>query len=217
VTDWWNAGNRDAVMIARHRATVAELNRQARERMRAAGRLGSEELVLPTGRFAVGDRVLVRRNDPERGVTNGQRATVVAIDSRRLSVTIESRGRTIALGASFLLRRTREGEPPLTLGYAMTCHVAHGMTVDRAFVLADGGLCREWGYTALTRGREANHLYVAFERADARAEYAPTERAELRRSAREQLEAALSRSEAESLALDVGRPLYRGRARGLGR
>ncbi|MGI8781832.1 MAG: hypothetical protein ACR2L8_16990, partial [Solirubrobacteraceae bacterium] len=60
-------------------------------------------------------------------------------------------------------------------------------------------------------------LYVAAERTDARAEYAPTERAELRRPAREQLEAALSRSEAESLALDVGRPLYRERARGLGR
>jgi len=37
-------------------------------------------------------------------------------------------------------------------GYALTCHVAQGMTVERSFVLADAGLCREWGYTALTRG-----------------------------------------------------------------
>ena len=217
VDDWWRGGEGDSVMIARQRVTVAELNRHARERMRAAGRLGADALVLPTGRFSVGDRVLIRRNDPERGVTNGERATVVAIDQRRLALTIESRGRTVELGASFLLRRTRDGDPPLSLGYAMTCHVAQGMTVDRVFVLADRGLCREWGYTALTRGREANHLYVAAERVDERAEYAPTERAELRRSAREQLEAALSRSEAELLAHDVGRPLSREHQRGLGR
>lgn len=212
VSDWWSSGG-DAVMIACQRATVAELNVAARERMRAAGRLGLDELRLPTGVFAVGDRVVIRRNDPERGVSNGGRATVVAVDSLRLRLTIESRGQRIDLGASFLLRRTREGEPPLALGYAMTCHVAQGMTVDRAFVLADGGLCREWGYTALTRGRTANHLYVGADRALEREEFAPTERAEFRRSAIEALEAALARSEAEPLALDVGRPIERAHAR----
>lgn len=216
VGDWWQAGG-DAVMLARQRVTVAELNSAARQRMRDAGRLGDEELSLPAGRFAVGDRVLIRRNDPERGVSNGDRATVVALDQRRLRLTVESRGRVVELGASFLLRRTREGEPSLTHGYAMTCHVAQGMTVDRSFVLADGGLCREWGYTALTRGREANHLYVSDDRASERDDYAPAERAEFRRSALEGLEVALARSEAEPLALDVGRPIERARTRAAGR
>jgi len=216
VGDWWAAGG-DAVMIARQRVTVAELNAAARERMRQAGRLGPEELEIPTGRFAVGDRVVIRRNDPERGVSNGDRATVVAVEPRRLRLTIESRGRQIELGASFLLRRTREGEPPLALGYAMTCHVAQGMTVDRAFVLADGGLCREWGYTALTRGRAANHLYVGTDRPLEREEFAPAERTEFRRSAIEALEALLARSEAEPLALDVGRPIERAHMRSTGR
>ncbi len=204
-------------MLARQRVTVAELNTAARRRMREAGRLGDEELSLPAGRFAVGDRVLIRRNDPERGVSNGDRAIVVALDQRRLRLTVESRGRVVELGASFLLRRTREGEPSLTHGYAMTCHVAQGMTVDRSFVLADGGLCREWGYTALTRGREANHLYVSADRACERDEFAPAERPEFRRSALEGLEAALTRSEAEPLALDVGTPMERTRTRARGR
>ena len=43
----------------------------------------------------------------------------------------------------------------------MTVHVAQGLTVDRAFVLAGSGLNRELGYTALSRGRETNHLYAA--------------------------------------------------------
>jgi ATP-dependent exoDNAse (exonuclease V) alpha subunit len=204
-------------MIARQRSTVAELNAATRERMRAAGLLGQDELRLSTGVFAVGDRIVIRRNDPERGVSNGDRATVVAVDPRRLRLTIESRGPQIELGASFLLRRTREGEPPLALGYAMTCHVAQGMTVDRAFVLADGGLCREWGYTALTRGRMANYLYVGSDRALEREEFAPAERAEFRRSAIEALEAALARSEAEPLALDVGRPIERAQTRSAAR
>jgi hypothetical protein len=88
----------------------------------------------------------------------------------------------------------------------MTCHVAQGATVDRAFVLADGRLCREWGYTALTRGRDANHLYVACDRETGREEFAPRG-LRLVEDPLAQLTAALERSDAESLALDRGRPI----------
>jgi hypothetical protein len=44
-------------------------------------------------------------------------------------------------------------------GYAVTVHVAQGLTVDHAYLLADHGLTRELGYTALSRGRHSNHLY----------------------------------------------------------
>ena len=43
----------------------------------AAGRLGHEELRLPAGRFAAGDRVVVKHNDQALGVANGERGTVV--------------------------------------------------------------------------------------------------------------------------------------------
>lgn len=42
----------------------------------------------------------------------------------------------------------------------MTIHKSQGLTCDRAFVLADEQLYAEAGYTALTRGRDENHLYV---------------------------------------------------------
>ncbi|MEJ7892186.1 MAG: hypothetical protein WKF94_06065 [Solirubrobacteraceae bacterium] len=88
-------------------------------------------------------------------------------------------------------------------GYAMTCHVAQGATVDRSLVLADAGLCREWGYTALTRGRCENRLYLSRDRAIDRDEYGPrgefTAGDPLIRLAR-----ALERTEAEPLALDRG-------------
>jgi len=46
-------------------------------------------------------------------------------------------------------------------GYAMTCHKAQGLTVDVALLYGAGGITREAGYVGLSRGRVANHLYVA--------------------------------------------------------
>lgn len=52
------------------------------------------------------------------------------------------------------------------LGYASTTHRAQGMTVDRAHVLAHPGMTRENLYVAMTRGRHANHVYVALDGVD---------------------------------------------------
>ncbi len=59
VADWWSARDPDgALMVARRRVDVADLNGRAHALMRAAGALGPGE-----HGFAVGDRVLLRRND----------------------------------------------------------------------------------------------------------------------------------------------------------
>ena len=45
-------------------------------------------------------------------------------------------------------------------------HLAPAMTAAltaESFVLTDDGLSREWAYTAMSRGRLSNHLYVAAE------------------------------------------------------
>ena len=49
----------------------------------------------------------------------------------------------------------------LQLGYATTVHGAQGVTVDTAHTVLTGGEDRRLLYVALTRGRAANHLYVA--------------------------------------------------------
>ena len=76
------------------------------------------------------------------------------------------------------------------------------MTCREAFVLALGPISREWGYTALSRGREANRLYAVTGDLDERAEYAPASRS---RDARRDLTAAFSRSAAQTLAIEVAR------------
>ena len=48
-------------------------------------------------------------------------------------------------------------------GYTLTVHKAQGLTGDRAYVFGTDDLNAEAGYTALTRGRVENHLYIGTE------------------------------------------------------
>ena len=195
VAEWFT---HDGLMIAARRVDVAELNRLARERLRATGALQGPEVPLPGGRFSVGDRVVVRRNDHRSGLSNGDQAVVTAVGSDRLEVRCGAR--RVELAPDFLLARTQHGEPTLQHGYAVTVHVAQGITVDRAYVLGYG-LSRESAYTALSRGRDANRLFIADE-VPAREEFAPVDVE--RPSAVERLVRDLRRSSAESLAIDIG-------------
>ena len=175
VDDWTRAQcGGDCVMVAQRRADVADLNARARERRRLAGALGDAELELAGGSFAVGDAVVVKRNDLRLGVTNGQRGEVVAIDVDAGSLVVACGDRRVKLDRAFLARVTR-GDPTLVHGYAMTGHVAQGATVDRCFVLASDGMSRGWAYVALSRGRLSNRLYVTTQPDRERAEFAPVE------------------------------------------
>lgn len=202
VEDWSGAGDPgDAVMIAHRRADVGDLNARARERMRVAGRLGETELVLSGGSFAAGDHVVVKQNDPRSGVHNGERARVVGVDAETGRLALDCRGDRVILDPAFLQDRTPHGEPTLLHGYAITAHVAQGLTVDHAFVLVDESLNRELAYTALSRGRRTNRLYVALGERALRDEFAPADPHRGEPLAR--LTAALGRSSAGSLALDA--------------
>jgi conjugative relaxase-like TrwC/TraI family protein len=216
VADWWAAGGRpDTLMIAARRRDVDALNRLARDRLRAAGRLG-DEVGLLGRRFAVGDRIVIRRNHHPTGLHNGDLGQITAVDPDRLSIQIrlDRDGRTVTPPLQFLLTESDDGERrarALAHGYAVTGHVAQGLTTDRAYILAGPGLSREWAYAAMTRGRHANHLYAAPDHT--RHEYAPTDR---ERDPRADLTRALERSEAEPLALERGTSVrQRDRQRGI--
>jgi Ti-type conjugative transfer relaxase TraA len=156
VDDWWAARDTgaSAMMIAHRRRDVDELNARARERMRDAGRLGPEELSAGGRSYAVGDRVVVTRNDHRLGIVNGQRGVVTGIDDDALLVAVDG-SRLVRIPEP----RLRAGG--LDHGYALTAHRAQGATVDRTFVLGSDELYREWGYTALSRHRESARFYVS--------------------------------------------------------
>ena len=201
VEDWLGAGDpATAVMIAPRRADVIDLNARARQRLQLAGGLGPE-LDTPAGPYAVGDHVVVKRNDRRRGINNGDRARVTDVDPAHGAIEINLRGQRIRLDERFLAEPTAAGDPPLVHGYAITGHVAQGLTVDRTYVLATDGIDREWAYVALSRGRHSNRLYLTANPDNDRAEYAPAGPSPdpLERLARQ-----LEHSSAQILAIDSG-------------
>ncbi|RKQ91918.1 AAA domain-containing protein [Solirubrobacter pauli] len=133
-----------AVIIAARRSEVAELNARARLEIDRAGQLGAERLELDGGEFAVGDIVVIKRNDKRLGIQNGNRGRVVAVatDQRALRVKLAD-GHMTDLDARFLADTGRRQQPALVHGYAATAHVMQGQTADRVFVLGSEGISRE--------------------------------------------------------------------------
>jgi len=207
VADWQSTGDPDAtVMIAHYRRDVAELNARARHAMRARGALSGDELEAGGLHFAVGDRAVVRRNDRQLDVRNGERGTVIAVDSAAGTLTLRIGARERMLPRAFLARRTRAGDPSLQHGYAITAYVAQGLTCRTALVLVHDDADREWAYTALSRGRERNQLYTVMDTARDRHEYAP---AAPSRDPDQRLVSALGRSRQQQLASDQSADLVR--------
>jgi Ti-type conjugative transfer relaxase TraA len=162
------------LILASTRADVAALNGLARERLRAAGELGSDQ-VVETERgersLAVGDRVMFGRNERGLGagpggrggvaVKNGTLGTVLAVEAggERLTVLVDGKDGQEGKDVTFYLRDYGHVDH----GYAATVHKAQGVTVDRAHVLASGMLDRHGAYVALSRHRAGVSLHWSAE------------------------------------------------------
>jgi ATP-dependent exoDNAse (exonuclease V) alpha subunit len=199
VADWWASGGPEGgMMIALRRTDVRDLNRLGRIAMREAARLSGPELSCGTEPFAAGDVVVMRVNDPRLGVANGDRGTVQSVERDSLGIVV--RGELVTVDAEYLRRVTPHGDPAIAHGYAVTGHVAQGLTAERAFVLSSDALYREWAYTAMSRGRTLNRLYTLESVARPRDEFAPA----IRRARDADVLARLRTSRAQVLASDSG-------------
>ena len=143
VADWYQAHNTTgaaAVMYALRRADIAELNALARDALRADGQLAGPTITVDRPdrsgslEFAMGDRIVCRRNDRRLGLTNRTAGTVTAIDPEHRSVVIDN---TVVIPASYL------DAGHLDHSYAMTVHKSQGATIDHAFLLGDDRLYAE--------------------------------------------------------------------------
>lgn len=164
VDDWLGVvfdDGRDAVMLAATRSEVDDLNARARARLIAEGGLDGPSVRVGEREFSVGDWVMTTRNDYERGILNGRRGVVTDVDAhgRWLIASFDQ-------GGSALIPNYDIEDGTLEHAYAMTVHKAQGITCDVALVLGAEHLYREAAYTALSRGRLENHLYVAAPEAD---------------------------------------------------
>ena len=205
VADWFEAFSRgdDALMIAKRRAEVAELNAAARRSLRDAGFLGASEIEVGEDRFAAGDLVVTRVNSTRHGAHNRERWQITDVDPRagRVDLRGVDDSRSVALDADYLAMRTpRDDAPALQHCYAATIYVAQGSTVDRAFVCADPSLGRQEFYVAASRSREETRFYAVAALEPERASYAPHESRRAEEMA--EIRAALERDGGQRAAVD---------------
>ena len=143
------------LMLAERHYDVDDLNRRARLYLTRNGTLTGPALDIDDLTFQAGDRVLCLRNDRRIGVRNGTIGTVTDIDAEHRSITIRTDDHTThELPARYL------DAGHVRYGYALTIHKSQGITVDRCLVLASDTLDRQAGYTALSRGRNDNRIYL---------------------------------------------------------
>jgi conjugative relaxase-like TrwC/TraI family protein len=190
-----------AVLIVRDNQRRERLNAHIRAELQRDGRLG-ESVQIGGYEFAVGDRVVARRNDRERAVDNGMRGTVIAVDPTEKDVLVRTDG-----GARRRLDAPYVAEH-LQHAYVLTAHTIQGATVEWAGVVGrPEDFTRNWSYTALSRAREPTELFVLDTQTEHeldRTEVAPDQARGLgdERTPLERLEAAMRRRDDEDLALD---------------
>jgi conjugative relaxase-like TrwC/TraI family protein len=128
--------------------------------------------------LSVGDAIRFTTNEHERDIVNGERATVVAVDMPRRTLTVRRvDGRLLTLDAATPLH--------LDHGYCTTVYSSQSRTVDRVLIDADTASLTAnqsaW-YVAISRARNAVTIYT---------------------DSRESLPEAMSREDAKSSALDL--------------
>lgn len=176
---WWSAhqdGDHHPMVDRRHH-TRRQLNRLARQLRRANGELGDTDIVATGDRhFAAGDRVVARMaarhlyvsGRPDAYIRNGATGTIEFVDqgSRRsddtVNVTFDGIG-TITVPRQFLDEHDGPGgrrDVGLDHAYAVTSYAVQGATYDTSTSRIDDNATRSEAYVDLTRGRQANHLFL---------------------------------------------------------
>jgi len=146
-------GAEQAVLITRDNARRERLSHAARKHLAQLGELG-EQIELAGREWAVGDRVIARRNDRSRDLDNGMRGTITAVD--------EQDGLTLRIDAGGHRQLDPEyAAEHLAHAYALTGHGMQGGTVQWAGVIGQAeDFTRNWSYTALSRARQPTRILL---------------------------------------------------------
>ncbi|MGH2684793.1 MAG: ATP-dependent DNA helicase, partial [Actinomycetota bacterium] len=190
---WWRAHQEgdDHPMVNRRNDIRRTLNRLAHQLRRAAGEIGLEEITSAEDRrFSVGDRVIARipnrrlhpPGDPSTYVRNGATGTVTGIRRGDIvgqdSITVDFDG----LGAIDLPRRyfdehdiDQHGrrDAGIDHAYAVTSYAVTGATYTVSTSRIDETSSRAETYVDITRGQQANHLYLTRHRDEIDYEHLP--------------------------------------------
>lgn len=207
-TDQWaelraEHGPTAVVMIARDNTTREQLNTTARTRLLADGLLADAGVRIGGRDWAVGDRVIARRNDRRIDLDNGTTATItdLAADGGGVVVRTDA-GQERVLDRAYVSKH-------LEHAYAITGHSSQGATVEAAIVVGrPEEFTREWAYTVLSRARGETTLHLIADHGPEiaeRSEYAPAPPGREPADMLDALARAMRRGGGERLAIERAR------------
>jgi Ti-type conjugative transfer relaxase TraA len=159
-----SAPDKSRLVLAYTRKDVADLNAMMKAELVKTGKVAERDVDITVTvkeadierqenqGFAIGDRVLFRKNDPDLGVMNGLFGTIKAAGKERFQVVLDN-GKDVIFSP--------QDYNHIQLGYACTVHKSQGVTVDEAHVLATPHFDRHTSYVALSRHKQAVKLYAS--------------------------------------------------------
>jgi conjugative relaxase-like TrwC/TraI family protein len=177
---WWRAhqAGHHHPMVNRRNDVRRALNRLAHQLRRAAGEIGIEEITAAEDRrYSVGDRVIARvpnrrlhpPDDPGAYVRNGATGTITRVrqgdtrDHDGITVDFDDLG-TVDLPRRFFDEHDIDHHARRDVGidhaYAVTSYAVTGATYAVSTSRIDETSSRAETYVDITRGRQANHLYL---------------------------------------------------------
>jgi conjugative relaxase-like TrwC/TraI family protein len=175
---WWEARHTGAhhPMVDRRNDQRLVLNRLAQTMRRQLGELGDTEIVASGDRrYAVGDEVVARMGDrglhppgqPGAYVRNGARGTVIAVQhgadaADQLLIDFQDLGAITVPRAFFDEHTDPWGRTDVGIdhAYAVTSYAVEGLTFRESSSHVDPQSTRPEVYVDITRGRDANHVFV---------------------------------------------------------
>jgi Ti-type conjugative transfer relaxase TraA len=150
----------DKIILAGTKKDVFDLNQAARSKMSFAGTSHAIKTANGARDFAVGDRIVITKNNKNIGVNNGNFGTVQSIRFNRtgeLEMSIKIDGRDDLVKAQVT---GKDAFQNIDHGYASTVHKSQGSTVDSAYFYAGSMVDKELGYVALSRHRESCQIFT---------------------------------------------------------
>jgi ATP-dependent exoDNAse (exonuclease V) alpha subunit len=161
VTQWLQnrqqSPEKSQLILAHRNQEVININDKIHRILKEQGQLHNErEYQTDKGALvlAEGDTILLRKNDRQWNVKNGQTAKVIKTAVNSLTIQLQD-------DPTQFVNINVTQYPHISLGYAVTVHKAQGMTVDQAYVYASGnGWDRHLSYVAGTRHRHALTWYA---------------------------------------------------------
>ena len=161
-----NNVGKTALAICGSNEEAAQLNVSIREMKRMDGLISKFDTVMSTEfgelPFAVGDKIMFRKNDNKLDIKNRKTAEILGIDTYgdgfQLLVRMHEDGRELTVDSRKF--KGENGKLALHHGDAVTTYSSQGATVDETFVMHSNFTDRRLAYVAFSRHKDETHLYV---------------------------------------------------------